>query len=128
MKNLKKTLSVALTSAILAVGLAVSASAQTLPGASCPSGFGRPAAFQNVNNVFSTYANNSSNSNCNSNLKSLLGNLTSNGSGKTLPSNVSDLLKQCGLDPNVLNNGSNCNPSKNSNSNSNCNSNTNCNS
>ncbi|WP_312636879.1 CAP domain-containing protein [Oscillibacter sp.] len=128
MKNLKKTLSVALTSAILAVGLAVSASAQTLPGASCPSGSGRSAAFQNVNNVLSTYVNNSSNSNCSSNLKSLLGNLTSNGSGQTLPSSVSDLLKQCGIDSNVLNSGSNCNQSKNSNSNSNCNSNTNCNS
>lgn len=126
MKNLKKTLSVALTSAVLAVGLAVSASAQTLPGASCPSGSGRSAAFQNVNNVLSTFVNNSSNTNCSSNLKSLLGNLTSNGSGQTLPSSVSDLLKQCGIDSDVLNSGSNCNQSKNCNTNSNCKSNTNC--
>ena len=105
MKNLKKTLGIALTSAILAVGLAVGASAQTLSGgALCPGGgSGRSSVLGNLN----------------------AGCPSGTSSGNSLPGYVNSFLKQCGIDPSALcaapTNGGKTNCASNSGNTANCN-------
>lgn len=74
MKNFKNTLGITLTSAILAAGLTVGASAQTLSGGtSCPIN-----GSQNATSIISTCVSGSSKTASGSDLNSLLRNLTSN--------------------------------------------------
>lgn len=142
MKNLKKTFGVVLTSAILAVGLAVSASAQTFTGGALCSGggLGRFAALRSANNILSTCVTGSSKAACGSDKASVSGKQsaacpTGQSSGNALPDYVSTLLKQCGLDLGALGaakpscgNTANSNCGNAANGNTNCDKTANCNS